>query len=170
MCSLLCCTDTIAAVSIISYDEQPKLFSMIFGEGVTNDAVAIILFNTIALFTEGATLSFMMVLEIILGFLALGFFSILIGVLSGFASALILKHGRFLTRNPVIEVTLTFIFGNISYVVSELFHMSGIISLLTCGIVMAHYTYYNLSHQAKSGTTVAYELFLLQLIGYLYRF
>lgn len=47
MCSLLVCTDAVAAVSIVKYEEQPKLFSLIFGEGITNDAVCIILFNTV---------------------------------------------------------------------------------------------------------------------------
>jgi NhaP-type Na+/H+ or K+/H+ antiporter len=45
--SILCSSDTVAAVSIIDYAQQPKLFSCIFGEGVVNDAVSIILFNTI---------------------------------------------------------------------------------------------------------------------------
>ena len=42
--SLLCSSDVIAAISIVKYEEQPKLFSIIFGEGIVNDAVALILF------------------------------------------------------------------------------------------------------------------------------
>ena len=53
--SLLCSSDVIAAISIVKYDEQPKLFSLIFGEGIVNDAVAIILFNTVAGFVDGNT-------------------------------------------------------------------------------------------------------------------
>ena len=51
MCSLLCCTDVVAAISIVKYEEQPRLFSMIFGEGITNDAICIILFNTVMEFS-----------------------------------------------------------------------------------------------------------------------
>ena len=47
MCSLLCATDVIAAVSMLNPKTQPKLFSMVFGEGIINDAVCIILFNTV---------------------------------------------------------------------------------------------------------------------------
>ena len=47
MCSLLCSSDVIAAVSLISYEQEPDLFSIVFGEGITNDAVSIILFNTV---------------------------------------------------------------------------------------------------------------------------
>ena len=45
--ALLCSSDVVAAVSIGDYGQQPKLFSCIFGEGITNDIVSIILFNTI---------------------------------------------------------------------------------------------------------------------------
>ena len=52
MCSLLCSTDVIAAVSLLNPKTQPKLFSLIFGEGITNDAVSIILFNTVVNFSK----------------------------------------------------------------------------------------------------------------------
>lgn len=39
---------------------------------------------------------------------------------------------------------------------SELFELSGIISLLTCGILMAHYAWYNLSPQSKQTTCLAF--------------
>ena len=45
--ALLCSSDVVAAVSIVSYEAQPKLYSCIFGEGVFNDIVSIILFNTV---------------------------------------------------------------------------------------------------------------------------
>ena len=45
--ALLCSSDVVAAVSIVSYEAQPKLFSCVFGEGVFNDIVSIILFNTV---------------------------------------------------------------------------------------------------------------------------
>ena len=46
--ALLCSSDVVAAVSIVSYEAQPKLYSCIFGEGVFNDIVSIILFNTVS--------------------------------------------------------------------------------------------------------------------------
>ena len=52
MCSLLCSSDVVAAISLISYDKQPRLFSIVFGEGIINDAVSIILFNTVMKFTS----------------------------------------------------------------------------------------------------------------------
>lgn len=60
-------------------------------------------------------------------------------------SSLIMKQFRSLTRNPTAETMTIFIFGYLSYVISEMSNNSGIITLLTCGIIMSHYTWYNLS-------------------------
>ena len=162
MCSLLCCTDVVAAISIVKYDEQPKLFSLIFGEGITNDAVCIILFNTVYEYagphSEFTTSTPFKVLG---GFLQLSFFSVFIGIVFGILSSLTLKNFRFLTVNPVVECNMVFVFGYLSYCVTELFHYSGIIALLTCSILLAKYTWYNLSPQAKQATSVAF-----QVIGY----
>ena len=46
--SLLCSSDVVAAVSIVDYEAQPKLFSCIFGEGVFNDIIAIVLFSIVS--------------------------------------------------------------------------------------------------------------------------
>lgn len=150
MCSLLCCTDVVAAVSIVKYEEQPKLFSLIFGEGITNDAVCIILFNTVLEYAgpdsefTGST-----PFKIIGSFVSLSFFSVLTGVLLGLLSSVVFKNFRMLTHNPIIECNMIFCFAYLAYGVAELFHWSGIIALLTSGILMAHYTWYNLSPQAK---------------------
>lgn len=43
-------TDSVAALTLIKPSEHPKLFSVIFGEGMVNDAVAIILFKVVGKF------------------------------------------------------------------------------------------------------------------------
>lgn len=50
--SLLCSSDVIAAISMINYNDQPKLFSIIYGEGVFNDIVSIIMFNSVVNFFD----------------------------------------------------------------------------------------------------------------------
>ena len=47
LCSLLCSSDVIAAISMLDYNESPKLFSIVYGEGVFNDIVSIILFGVV---------------------------------------------------------------------------------------------------------------------------
>lgn len=43
----ICATDSVAALTLIKANEFPKMFSIIFGEGMVNDAVAIILFKVV---------------------------------------------------------------------------------------------------------------------------
>jgi len=82
---------------------------------------------------------------ILYSFLRLSFWSIFFGVALAFMSAVVTKFFRFLTVKPVIECTLIFCFGYLSYCVAELFHFSGIIALLASGILMSKYSWYNLS-------------------------
>jgi len=135
MCSLLCSTDVIAAVSLLNPKKQPKLFSLIFGEGITNDAVSIILFNTVVNFSKkNQKLDFSSGMEIAQDFTKLGFNSLFLGMVVGLICAYMLKKIRALTKNPVSECAMIFSWAYISYVIAELLHISGIISLLTCSI------------------------------------
>jgi len=101
---------------------------------------------------------------VILGqFILLGVVSIAVGLVFGIGLSLLFKHVRFLTATPVIETFLIFAFSYVSYFVSTLIklpnglEMSGIISLLTCAIVSAHYTYYNISPQGKQASTLSFS-------------
>lgn len=157
MCSLLCSSDVIAAISLISYDKQPKLFSIVFGEGIMNDAVSIILFNTVMEYTkETSHIDSTTPFKILKNFASLGLNSFLIGIFFALLSSLILKNIRIFSKNPVSESMLIFCFGYLSYVISEVTKFSGIISLLTAGIVMAHYTWYNLSPQGKQSSFIIF--------------
>lgn len=144
MSALLCSTDVIAAISMVNYDEQPKLFSLLFGEGVVNDAVAIIIFNSVTKFQD-RDLDLSTGGLIILDFFMLSFFSLLIGIIYGCISALMLKYLRMLTRDAIVECITLFCLGYLSYVTAETCKQSGIISLLTAGVIMGQYTWYNMS-------------------------
>ena len=103
MCSLLCCTDVFAAISLINPDKKPKLYTLTFGEGITNDAVAIILFNSITNYDsenierEGDGFTAGSILDISLDFFFLGLRSILVGFLFAVLASLMLKKVRALT-------------------------------------------------------------------------
>ena len=43
ICAMLCSSDIIAAVSLVKYREYPRIFSVLLGEGLWNDAVAVVL-------------------------------------------------------------------------------------------------------------------------------
>ena len=45
--SVLASSDAVAVLTIVKEDEAPHLFSILFGEGIVNDAIAIILFKSV---------------------------------------------------------------------------------------------------------------------------
>jgi NhaP-type Na+/H+ or K+/H+ antiporter len=85
LCSLMCSSDVVAAVSLIDFQKEPKLFSMVFGEGIVNDAVSIILFNTVFKYTgDTETFSTQTIFKVILEFTKLTLSSVACGVVASF--------------------------------------------------------------------------------------
>ena len=74
----------------------------------------------------------------------------------GLLCTIMFKYWRFLTDNVICEIMLTFLFGALAYAACELLDYSGVIAVLVCGIVMAHFNFYNLS---KTGQLSAQYLF-----------
>jgi NhaP-type Na+/H+ or K+/H+ antiporter len=172
MCSLLCSTDTIAAISLLDPMKQPKLFSVVFGEGIVNDGVVIILFNTIMKFadTEDAAFTAQTGFNIAQEFISLGINSLGCGVIFGLSCAYLLKVVRSLTKSPVTECTVIFGFAYCSYVFAELIELSGIITLLTTSIMQANYAWYNLSPQGKQSSVVIFEFMGLLAQGFVFSY
>jgi hypothetical protein len=50
--SVISATDAVAALTFVSETTEPKLYSILFGEGVINDAVCIVLYSIIQEFTR----------------------------------------------------------------------------------------------------------------------
>src|SRR6202034_2350818 len=80
----LSATDPVTILAIFNvYKVEPELYTVIFGESILNDAIAIVLFETAQRYKEGAvggTLGFVSLLEGIGIFLAVFFGSLVIGV------------------------------------------------------------------------------------------
>ena len=158
LCALLCSSDVIAAISMINYHDQPKLFSIVYGEGVFNDIVSIILFNTVT-GLRSEVFTWETPFQIIGNFVLLAVASVAIGLTFGIFSSLLFKWCRFLCHSAITETLLLQIIALFTYFSSEALELSGIISLLTCGITMAHYTWYNLSPQGKTISSVTFSIF-----------
>lgn len=124
----LSATDPVTILAIFNtYKVDPKLYTIIFGESILNDAVAIVLFETAQRYKEGGTagtLSFISLLEGIGIFLAVFFGSLIIGVVVGVGTALGLKY-TYVRRFPKIESCLIILIAYASYFLSNGLHMSG---------------------------------------------
>ena len=135
-----------------------KLFSIVFGEGLSNDAVSIILFyavNDLIGTKQGKEIvNFEPTtpLFLLLEFLKNASLSIIFGLLFGVIASLLLKYSRFISERSVVETTMVFFLGFLSYMIAELLNISGVISILVCGIFMSHYLFYNLSPTSQVAT------------------
>jgi sodium/hydrogen exchanger-like protein 6/7 len=126
----LSATDPVTILAIFNtYKVDPKLYTIIFGESILNDAIAIVLFETARRYKDGAaggTLGFISLLEGIGIFLAVFFASMMIGVIIGIATALGLKY-TYVRRFPKIESCMIVLIAYASYFFANGLHMSGML-------------------------------------------
>jgi len=143
--SLVSAVDPVATLAIFNaLDIDPILYMLVFGESILNDAVAIVLTNTIMTLSDTSP-SFMYVIGYITGKFCLMFFaSAMIGVVFGLVSALLFKYVD-LRKTPSLETAFMFIFMYSPYAFAEATKLSGIMAILFAGLTMSHYTHFNLS-------------------------
>lgn len=156
----LSATDPVTILAIFNlYKVEPKLYTVIFGESILNDAVAIVLFETAQKYaeSEAGSLTFLHLFEAIGLFLLVFFGSMLVGIVVGIATALGLKY-TLVRRMPKIESCLIILIAYASYFFSNGVHLSGIVSLLFCGITLKHYAYYNMSRRTQLTTKYLFQV------------
>ncbi|EON66557.1 hypothetical protein W97_05802 [Coniosporium apollinis CBS 100218] len=159
----LSATDPVTILAIFNtYKVDPQLYTVIFGESILNDAIAIVLFETAQKYREGATakegsLSAFSLFESIGIFLLVFFGSLVIGLVIGVATAMLLKL-TLVRRFPKIESCLIILIAYASYFFANAIHMSGIVSLLFCGICMKHYAYHNMSRRSQLTTKFVFQV------------
>ena len=120
---------------------DPLLNSLVFGESVLNDAVAIVLFETIS--NLGQKPVDEQTMERALGeFLSISLGSTACGVAIALLLSLYLKHANYRAHAPNLEIGLTLAVAYISYTAAEVAGGSGILSMFFCGIVLGHYNWY----------------------------
>ncbi|KRX03049.1 hypothetical protein PPERSA_08124 [Pseudocohnilembus persalinus] len=156
--STMCASDAIAAVTLINGEKYPRLFSIVFGEGLLNDAVSIILFHSVAQIAQGddTSLDGQQILKMIWSFVTTCILSVLIGFIVGIFVVYLFKKCRMFYHNAVCENVLILMFGYLTYMIAEALGQSGVIAMLTCGLLMSHYLVYNLSPTGviSSGVTL----------------
>ena len=86
------------------------------------------------------------------------FISTILGVLGGLSSAIFLKKLKYFKLNRVQECSIILFFAFITYSCVEILEYSPIISLLFCGLSMSHYSFYNLSFQAREESSIVSKI------------
>jgi len=146
-------TDVVATIAILSSAEfaaDPLLYSLVFGESVLNDAVAIVLYKTFGGF-HGSAFSWSTIFEAVVYFFGVAVGSAAVGIVIALVCCRVFKKFDF-SDYPVYEFTLIFLFAYSSYFLCELLELSGIMGIFFCAVGMAHYNYYNISANARIAT------------------
>lgn len=147
----LSATDPVTILAIFKQHKvDPKLYTVIFGESLLNDAVSIVMYETLSQFH--GTEIYLSSLFHGTGIFLLSFsVSMVLGVTFGLAMSLVLKHSS-LAVYPSIESCLVALCAYTCYFFSNGLSMSGIVSLLFCGITLKHYAYHTMSLRTQRAT------------------
>nr|GEZ18605.1 sodium/hydrogen exchanger 4-like isoform X2 [Tanacetum cinerariifolium] len=94
---------------VLSQEETPLLYSLVFGEGVVNDATSVVLFNAVQKINAD-TINGLTALHIFLNFLYLFTTSTLLGVGAGLVTAYILRGLYFSSFGTRMEIYGTVMF------------------------------------------------------------
>uniref|UniRef100_A0A8R1HJ24 Sodium/hydrogen exchanger n=1 Tax=Caenorhabditis japonica TaxID=281687 RepID=A0A8R1HJ24_CAEJA len=160
-CSLVAAVDPVAVLAVFQEVGVNKmLYFMVFGESLFNDAVTIVCYNLAIDFQSLTEFTLSDAVSGIVSFLLTSFGSLVIGVVCGALSAYVTK---FTQDVRVVEPIFLFGMAYFAYLFSEMFHWSGIIALISCGLFQTHYSCGNISY--KSFSSVMYITKVLSTLG-----
>ena len=96
MASSLSSKDSFAATLMIDHHAVPLLHSLVFGEGIFNDATSLVIFNAAHELEEDESFDIIDFLKLILHILINFIISLAVGIGFGVIGSLILKHLTFI--------------------------------------------------------------------------
>nr|XP_004669665.2 sodium/hydrogen exchanger 2-like [Jaculus jaculus] len=150
--SLIAAVDPVAVLSVFEeIHVNEKLYILVFGESLLNDAVTVVLYKLFKSFSEMSSVKLVDILAAVGNFFLVGVGGIVIGLLFGMFAAF---TTRFTKAIRVIEPLFVFLYSYLSYLTAEMFHLSGIVAIITCAMSMKRYVEANISQ--KSRTTIKY--------------
>eukprot|EP01091_Cochliopodium_minus_P003673 TRINITY_DN13647_c0_g1_i1.p1 TRINITY_DN13647_c0_g1~~TRINITY_DN13647_c0_g1_i1.p1 ORF type:complete len:611 (-),score=133.86 TRINITY_DN13647_c0_g1_i1:204-1895(-) len=156
--SLISATDTVTVLAIFKELRVDfNLYANVFGESSFNDAVAIVLYRTIFSF-QSRKVTFLSITIAFGEFFVIFFGSFAVGTIIALILALAFKYTT-IYKYAFLEGGLVISFAYISYLLADGMGLSGVVSILFCGIIMAHYTQNNMSKTTQHYTTELFEVF-----------
>ncbi|KAF7258827.1 hypothetical protein EG68_03531 [Paragonimus skrjabini miyazakii] len=115
------------------------LYYMVFGESLFNDAVTVVLYQVISSFAGLKEITGHHIFYAGLSFFTVSFGGLTIGFVIGILTC-------FLTRvESPLGSGVVLILGYFSYILGDCLGWSGIISMITCGLIQTAYAFHNIS-------------------------
>jgi len=167
--ALISATDPVTVIAIFTdLNVDVNLHALIFGESVLNDAVAIVFVEALKDYEENVATCISTAqdnceynlwhfVKAILDFFGIFGASFLVGSLMGCITALLTKFTH-IRAHPLLESTLFVLMSYSTFLLAEVFELTGIVAVLFCGICQAHYTYNNLSKESQASTKQFFDM------------
>ena len=157
---LISSSDAIASLSFFDSENESKMHSIIVGEGMLNDSVCILLYNIINQYYTSSKDEFtsFTIFSVFGKFLSGLLSAFILGTLIALISAIFLKKLNNFKLNRVQQCSCVIFFSYLSYILAQQLDISPIISLLFTGIFMSHYTFYNLTFQAREESSIVTKI------------
>jgi monovalent cation/hydrogen antiporter len=155
--------DAVAASGIIKgLGLNKKVITILEGESLVNDASALIAYRyAVTAVTTGTFIFWNAGLQ----FLLVTGGGILIGIIIGYL--FVLAHKK-IENNPVVETSLTLLSPFISYLAAEQFHMSGVLAVVSTGLVISWRAPEVFSYQTRMKTRAVWDTLIFLLHGFVF--
>jgi CPA1 family monovalent cation:H+ antiporter len=126
-------TDPISVLAIFrSMGVSRRLTTIVEGESLFNDGAGIVIFKILVAFTLAQSFT---LIEGVTQFVVVVSGGVVVGAVIGYLASLFMKT----TEDHLIEITLSIILAYGSYMLAEMFHVSGIIAIVTAGLLFGSY-------------------------------
>lgn len=153
--------DAVAATSVLKHMKIPKkITSVLEGESLINDASSLIVFK----FALAAVISGQFIFaDAAKDFFMMAVGGVAVGIACGFVFGFFL---RYIPSNSNIDTVITLIVPYIMYVGAEHFHFSGVLSVVTGGLLMSYNSHCYMSHTTRiqAGNVWNVLIFLMNTI------
>eukprot|EP00747_Dinoflagellata_sp_TGD_P021724 gnl/TRDRNA2_/TRDRNA2_128663_c0_seq3.p1 gnl/TRDRNA2_/TRDRNA2_128663_c0~~gnl/TRDRNA2_/TRDRNA2_128663_c0_seq3.p1 ORF type:complete len:638 (+),score=89.22 gnl/TRDRNA2_/TRDRNA2_128663_c0_seq3:126-1916(+) len=158
--ALISATDPVATIALFGssrFRADPWLQSVINGESVLNDAVAIVLFSAMHHKLDRASPSLLS--SAVLGHFFIVFIgSLVYGLATGALCSFFFRSSAFFSRFPDYEISTMCLGAYLCFALSQFLGLSGIVALFFFGTVLAHYNWHNLSEPSKVASKVVFRV------------
>ncbi|EER01431.1 Sodium/hydrogen exchanger, putative, partial [Perkinsus marinus ATCC 50983] len=172
--ALISSTDPVAVMALMrgsKYRPNKTLHSLVFGESVLNDAVAIVLFASyqhqhttanFSILTPRRSSRSLYSMIVTLG-------SIIFGVLSGALVSGTYRKSS-LGKYPKYEIACMFLSIYLTFSLAELLGLSGIMAIFFFGLILGRYNFHNLSKSSQVASKLVFETiaFISETLVFLY--
>ncbi|XP_021348881.1 Na(+)/H(+) exchanger beta-like [Mizuhopecten yessoensis] len=148
--ALVVAVDPVAVLAVFNeVGVNRVLYFLVFGESLLNDGVTVVLYNVLQAYNLILKERAITVEDILLGvlkFVVVCFGGLAVGLIVGVLCSLLTKYTN---TTKVIEPVVIFGMAYTAFLVAEMFHFSGIISLIGCGLIQMAYSLPNLTNKSQ---------------------